>query len=278
MATINLVEKYQSKIEEGFTLDSLVFGKGTAKYDWVGTDIVKSLSPKTVAPVDYDKTATTGSRFGTPHEMKDELNEYKVTQDKSFYLTIDKGNNTAQLMVKASGKMMHKEIKEQITPLIDKYALSKYASATGVQSIEQGALTADTIFSKIVDARSAFVNAEVPTTGLIGWIGGTAYGTLLQTGKIQYLQEIGSKAFSKGYVGTVGGINFIEIPDSYMPDGVNFIVAHPSVLMPVKKITTARILTDDPLVDGASLQGRFKYDAFVLAQKAKGVVVSKKTA
>lgn len=275
---INLVTKYSSKIEEGFTLNSLVFGKGNAKYDWDGTDTVKSLSPVTVAPSDYDKTKTSGSRFGTPQEMQDTENTYTVTQDKSFYLTIDKGNNTAQLMVKASGKMMNKEVKEQIVPMLDKYALDKYVKTTGVQVKVDGALTADNIFASIIAARSAMVNAKVPTTGLIGWIRATDYGTLLQTGKIQYLQEIGSKAFAKGYVGTVGGINFIELPDEYFPENVNFVAAHPSVLMPVKKITTLRILTEDPLLDGASLQGRYKYDAFILNQKVKGVYVSRTAA
>lgn len=275
---INLVTKYSSKIEEGFTLNSLVFGKGTAKYDWDGTDTVKSLSPITVAPGDYDKTKTNGSRFGTPQEMQDTENTYTVTQDKSFYLTIDKGNNTAQLMVKASGRMMNKEVKEQIVPMLDKYALEKYVKTTGVQSKVDGALTADNIFASIVAARSAMVNAKVPTTGLIGWIRATDYGSLLQTGKIQYLQDIGSKAFSKGYVGTVGGVNFIELPDEYFPEGVNYVVAHPTVLMPVKKITTLRILEEDPMLDGASLQGRYKYDAFVLAQKVKGVYVSRSAA
>ena len=275
---INLVTKYSSKIEEGFALDSLVFGKGTAKYDWNGTDTVKSLSPTTVAPTDYDKTKTDGSRFGTPTEMEDVENTYTVTQDKSFYLTIDKGNNTSQLMIKASGRMMNKQVKEQITPMLDKYALAQYVGTTGVQAKVDGALTADNIFAAIVAARSAMVNGKVPTTGLMGWIRATDYGTLLQTGKIQYLQEIGSKAFSKGYVGTVGGINFIEVPDEYFATNINFLVAHPSVLMPVKKITTLRILTDDPLLDGASLQGRYKYDAFVLKQKVKGVYVSKNAA
>ena len=264
---INLVTKYSSKIEEGFALDSLVFGKGTAKYDWDGTDTVKSLSPTTVAPTDYDKTKTDGSRFGTPTEMEDVENTYTVTQD-----------NTAQLMIKASGRMMNKQVKEQITPMLDKYALAQYVGTTGVQAKVDGALTADNIFAAIVAARSAMVNGKVPTTGLMGWIRATDYGTLLQTGKIQYLQEIGSKAFSKGYVGTVGGINFIEVPDEYFATNINFLVAHPSVLMPVKKITTLRILTDDPLLDGASLQGRYKYDAFVLKQKVKGVYVSKNAA
>ena len=45
------------------------------------------------------------------------------------------------------------------------------------------------------------------------------------------------------------------------------------MLFPIK-IKTTRILKEHPDVDGAVLQGRFYYDAFVFGAKAKGVYVS----
>lgn len=275
---INLVTKYSDKIETAFSADSLVFGKGTAKYDFTGAKTVKSLSPTTVAPVDYDSTKTDGSRFGALTEMQDVENEYTISQDKGFNLAIDKGNNTNQLKVKASGAMMKLEVKEQIVPMMDKYALAQYAGATGVTSSEDGEITADNVVEKIAGAVTALANAKAPTTGLIGFIGASAYEKLTLTKTIIYLQEIGSMAFKKGYVGTCHGVDFVRVPDSYMPEGVNFIVAHPSALMPVKKISTLRILDEHPDVDGSVLQGRYMYDAFVVKQKANGVYVSKKTA
>lgn len=276
--TINLVTKYASKVEERFVLESLVFGKGTAKYDFTGAKTVKSLSPTTVDLADYNVNKTDGSRFGALTEMQDEENEYTVTQDKSFNLAIDKGNNTNQLMVKESGRMIKMEVDEKVVPLMDKYALNAYATATGVQSNVDGSLTSDNIVGKFADAVAALVNEKVPTDGLIGWIGATDYSKLVMTNKVTYLQNEGGKAFSKGVIAEVQGIKLIRVPDSYLPTGVNFVVANPRVLMPVKKINTLRILTENPDIDGANLQGRFMFDAFVLAQKAKGVYVSRSSA
>jgi len=275
MGTINLVTKYSSKIETEFTLQSLVFGKGSAKYDFTGAITVKSITPTTVDLVNYDKTKVDGSRFGALVEMEDTLNEYTITQDKAFNLAIDKGNNTNQLMVKEAGRMSKLEVDEKCIPEMDKYALAQYCSASNIQSHTHGALTADTIVPAIADAVAGLVNYKVPTDGLIGWIGASEYSKLVMTNKLTYLQAQGGKAFDKGVVAECQGIKFVRVPDSYMPNGVNFVVANPKVLMPVKKINTLRILTDNPDIDGANLQGRFMYDAFVLKQKAKGVYVSR---
>lgn len=272
---INLATRYANKIEEAFTLDSLVFGKGTATYDFSGVKTVKSLSPQTVDVVDYDITKTDGSRFGSLTEMQDVENEYTVSQDKAFNLSIDKGNNENQLHLKGAGKMLKKQVREKIIPLMDTYALKQYATATGVLSAVDGTLTSDNIVEKIADSITAMVNEKVPVDGLIGWIKASDYEKLILTNKIIYLEKIGSDAFSKGYVGTCQGINFVRLPDTYFPTNVNFIVAKKSVLMPVKKITTLRILKEHPYVDGSVLQGRYMYDAFVLRQKANGVYVSK---
>lgn len=272
---INLVTKYAPKVEERFTLNSLVFGKGTAKYDFTGAKTVKSLSPTPVDLVDYDKDKIDGSRFGALTELQDEENEYTVSKDRAFNIAIDKGNNTSQLMVKASGKMLKMEVDEKIIPELDKYALSSYCGATGVQTSTDGALTKDNIVEKICGAVAGLVNEKVPTDDLIGWIGATEYSKLIQTNAITYLQNEGGKAFSKGIVAECQGVKFVRLPDSYMPTGVNFVVANQKALMPVKKINTLRILTENPDIDGANLQGRVMYDAFVIKQKAKGVFVSK---
>lgn len=274
---INLATRYANKIEEAFTLDSLVFGKGTATYDFSGVKTVKSLSPQTVDPVDYDITKTDGSRFGSLTEMQDVENEYTISQDKAFNLSIDKGNNENQLHLKDAGKMLKKQVREKIVPLMDKYALEQYSTATGILSNVDGVLTTDNIVEKIADSITALVNAKVSVDGLIGWIKASDYEKLVLTNKIIYLEKIGSDAFSKGYIGTCQGINFVRLPDTYFPKNINFLVAKKEVLMPVKKITTLRILKEHPDVDGSVLQGRYMYDAFVLRQKANGVYASKST-
>lgn len=277
---INLAIKYASKIEERFVLESLVFGKGTAKYDWTGTKEVRSITPTTVALTNYDiaDADATAARFGALTEVQDTLNTYTITQDKSFNLAIDRGNNESQMLVKKAGAVMKMEVDEQVIPAMDAYALAAYAGTTGVQTSAVLALTKANIVDAFGAAIAGLVNNKVPATGNIAWISASEFAKLVASPEFLNLEKLGTKAVGKGVVGEVHGIQIIRVPDAYMPAKTSFIVAHPSCLMPVKKINTLRILKEHPDIDGSVLQGRIMYDAFVLNQKTKGVYVHKNAA
>ena len=277
---INLAIKYASKIEDRFVLESLVFGKGTAKYDWTGTKEVRSITPTTVALTNYDiaDADATAARFGALTEVQDTLNTYTITQDKSFNLAIDRGNNESQMLVKKAGAVMKMEVDEQVIPAMDAYALAAYAGTTGVQTSAVLALTKANIVDAFGAAIAGLVNNKVPATGNIAWISASEFAKLVASPEFLNLEKLGTKAVGKGVVGEVHGIQIIRVPDAYMPAKTSFIVAHPSCLMPVKKINTLRILKEHPDIDGSVLQGRIMYDAFVLNQKTKGVYVHKNAA
>ena len=275
--SVNLAIKYAPEIEKRFVLESLVFGKGTAKYDWTGTKKVRSITPTTVALSNYDisDSDATLARFGALTEVQDTLNSYDIEKDRSFNLAIDKGNNEAQMLVKKAGVIMRMQVDEQVIPEMDAWALSKYASTSNVQVSSVLALTKSNIVGAYAAAVAALVNQKVPATGLISWITATEFSKLVTAPEFLALEKLGTKAVGKGVVGECEGIEIIRVPDSYMPAKTSFIVAHPSALMPVKKIETLRILEEHPDIDGAALQGRIMYDAFVLSQKVKGVYVHK---
>ena len=275
--SVNLAIKYAPEIEKRFVLESLVFGKGTAKYDWTGTKKVRSITPTTVALSNYDisDSDATLARFGALTEVQDTLNSYDIEKDRSFNLAIDKGNNEAQMLVKKAGVIMRMQVDEQVIPEMDAWALSKYATTSNVQVSSVLALTKSNIVGAYAAAVAALVNQKVPATGLISWITATEFSKLVTAPEFLALEKLGSKAVGKGVVGECEGIEIIRVPDSYMPAKTSFIVAHPSALMPVKKIETLRILEEHPDIDGAALQGRIMYDAFVLTQKVKGVYVHK---
>ena len=275
---VNLAIKYAPKIEERFVNESLVFGKGTAKYDWTGTKEVRSITPTTVALSNYDIADgdAVASRFGALTEVQDALNTYTIANDKSFNLAIDRGNNESQMLVKKAGVVMKMEVDEQIIPALDAYALSAYKGTTGVGSnATAAALTKANIVEKIADGMAALANAKAPTVGTILWIGASEFSKLVLSPEFLNLEKLGEKAVGKGVVGQAQGAMVIRVPDSYMPANTGFILAHPSALMPVKKIETLRILEEHPDVDGSVLQGRVMYDAFVLKQMVGGVYFHK---
>lgn len=276
--SVNLVTKYAGKIEDRFILESLVFGKGKATYNFDGVRTVKALSPTTVALTDYNSALTTGPRFGALVEMQDVENIYTIRKDRSFNIAIDKGNNESQLNLKGAGRMMKLEVDEQVIPELDMYALNEYATTDGINSITLATVNKNNIVDAYAEAIAKLVNGKVPMTGIISWIGATAFSKLIASPEFLNIDALGIKAVSKGILGECQGAKVIRVPDSYMPTGVHFLMAHENVLMPIKKINTLRVKDDHDDVDGSVLQGRIMYDAYVIKQKVKGVCVCKASA
>lgn len=156
---INLAAKYSDKIAGMYTVGSLVADKTSSEWDFSGVKTVKIYTPQTVEPVDYTRDGT--NRFGTPVEMADTVQELTMTQDKSYSIIIDKGNNNEQMLVKNAGKMLKLQTNEKVVPMVDKYALSRYCALAGtVAGITKPTKT--TIIADIGDACKVLDDACVP--------------------------------------------------------------------------------------------------------------------
>ncbi|MDQ9889311.1 hypothetical protein, partial [Acinetobacter pittii] len=70
-----------------------------------------------------DYTRSGANRYGTPTELQDTVQEMTMKKDRSFSMTIDKGNNMEQQMIKNAGKALALENKQIVVPEMDKYAL-----------------------------------------------------------------------------------------------------------------------------------------------------------
>ena len=101
---INLASKYSDQIAEVFTRASFIKGKTAETYDLTGVKTLKVYTPITVEEVDYDRDGGL-KRYGDVTEMQDVVQELTMTQDKAFTLTIDKGNNLDQNLVKNAADM-----------------------------------------------------------------------------------------------------------------------------------------------------------------------------
>ena len=276
MATINLMDKYADKLELKMTRAAKVWGKAKGRYDWTGVKTVKSITPVTQTPNDYNPEAE-GSRFGTLAEVEDSLNEYTLQYSKSNNMAIDKEYNTEQKMLKRAGTIMNYQINQEYVPMMDHDALHEYVSASGIATSVDGTLSAANIAGKCTAARASFVNNHVMGSGkdLVMWVKSSIYNdALLLCSTFTNLEKVQTKAIIDGACGKIAGFQVIEIADEDMPEDVNFICANLNVLLNPKKFTTLRILTEHPDVDGAVLQPHFVYGAFVEKTNAKGVYVS----
>lgn len=273
---INLAEKYSKKTADKFYLESVILGKTARQYEWDGVKTVNIHTITTVAPGDYTREGT--SRYGTPTEVQDTLQSLPITRDRSVALTVDKGNNTQQMLIKNAGKVMSLEIREQFVPEMDKYCLDKWSKHTGVQTDTDASITKSNIVAAINKARVALVNKKVPRKNAYLYIGATNFALLTEAPEFTYLEKAGTKALEDGVVGKCKGFQVVEIPDDYLPTGVNFMVVCKESVEAPTQIKDMKIHQDAPGISGALLEVRWLYDAFVIDAKKDGIYVSKKSA
>lgn len=304
MATINLAEKYSPKVVDKFYKESVILGKSNKEYDWDGVKTVKVWTINTYQPTDYLKPANdnaiTGAhaRYGSTYEVADTIQTMTLTRDRAVSLSVDKGNNTEQMLIKNAGKVMSLELREQFVPEFDKYALARYtglmttapswASSVNVVADGTATLNKSAIVGKISDGVTALRNNLANVDDCYCYIGETEFANLLLSPEfINYNNPtFASRNLEKGVMGKVRGVEIVPVPDSYLTTTGNpnltanlhfIIVKKESVIVPTK-IKDMKVHSDPVGISGALLEVRWLYDAFVLDTKAKGIYVSKATA
>ena len=271
---INYTEKYASKIAERFHLGSLTDSACGHDYDFVGAKTVKVYSVDTVALNDFDRTAG-ANRFGAVANLGDTVQELTCTQDKSFTFAIDAGDQSDQAINKAAGKALRRQIDEVVNPTMDKYRLAKWAEGAGEEHTPTAALTKNTILAAVIDTNALLTEGLVPTENRTIFIATDAYKLLVQADAIVGNDELGKKAVSKGEVGEVDGCVVKPVPNSWMPEGVAFIIKYKNCTADPVKMKHYDVLEKVQGFDGPVVQGRVYYDAFVLEAKKAGIAVCK---
>ena len=273
---INLHDKYAKEIQTEFKRESLVTGMLSNAYDFTGVKTVKISTPITVPMGDYSRSGS--NRYGTPTEMQDIIQEMTLTQDKSFSMTIDKGNNSDQNAVKEAGKMLALQIAEQAVPIMDKYCFKTLAHKAGKIVGNNTALSKSNICSRISEGTAFMDNAEVPDENRTLYVTPEKYAMLRLSEEFQSADKLIEKSLSKGQVGTYDGMKVIKVPKSRWPENVNFIIVHKSAGCAPVKLNDTKVHRDPPGISGNLLEGRQYYDLFVFGAKCNGVYVEIDTA
>lgn len=273
---VNLHDKFAKQIQAKFVQESCVTGLLSNEYSWAGVKTVKVTTPLTVPMADYTRSGI--NRYGTPQEMQDTVQELTLTQDKSFSLTIDKGNNQDQNGVKAAGKMLALQIKERAVPLMDAYVLDCLAHKAGKIAGSSVALTSDNICDRISSVTLYLDDAEVPGDGRTLFLPNDVYKLLKHSPEFLAVESLGQKAISKGQVGVYDNMKVVKVPKNRWPANVNFMVAHKSAATAPVKLNDTKLHKDPPGISGNLLEGRQYYDCFVFGAKADGIYVEVNTA
>lgn len=276
---INLAEKYDKKVVERFKLKSLTEAFINRDYDWTGVETVKVYTIPTVPLNEYSRSGM--SRYGTPTELEDTVQEMKVTQDKSFTFTIDKGNNQDQMNVKGAGKALAREIDEEIVPTKDIYRLNiivKSAVKNGGTNATPTKITKANAYEAFLEGQEYLDNKKVPLAGRVAGVSASMYKWLKLDPSFVKNSDLGQKITINGQVGEIDGIKIVKLPNSYLPAGCAFLIAHPSVTTSPDKLSDYKIHNNPPGINGNLVEGRVRYDAFVLDTRKDGLFAYQETA
>ncbi len=271
---INLAVGYADEIASAFSRDSFIKGKTATTFDLTGVKTLKVYTPVTVDEIDYVRDGT--SRYGAPVEMQDTVQELTMTQDKAFTLTIDKGNNLEQKLVKRAADMLRLQLKEKSAPAADKYALSRFAHMAG-KIAESDKPTKGNIISLIGEGMQALDDGLVPPDGRYLYISSEMHKLICLSDEFVGIDPLGAKSVAKGICGEVLGMEVVRVPESYMPENCWFLITHKDAVLMPYKIADAKVHEDPVGVSGALIEGRHYYDAFVLGAKCAGVYACVKT-
>lgn len=274
---INLAKKASDKVCERFKLESVTEGIFSERYKWTGVASVQVYTVDNLPLQDYDKTKMSGSRFGDLTEVGDTMQEMTVSDDKSFNGSIDKGNNTSQLMIKSASTILKRTTDEVIIPYVDKYRLGKLALGAGLKGYSVS-LTKANVLETIFGAGAEMSNALVPKKDRVIYIGETEAMKLKLSDQVTGVDGIAEKAIVNGVCGTIDGAQVRIVPDDYMPENVVFMIIKKGCACAPKKIETYRIIEQDKDIDGAIVQGRFLHDCFVLDTMKNGIYAAYSTA
>jgi hypothetical protein len=272
MAIINLADKYSQKVAERFAQSSITDAYTGKDYDFSGVKSIKIYSIDVVDMNDYTRSGS--DRFGKLEELGDTVQELTMTKDRSFTFSIDKGNSVQQFNVKAATKALKRQIDEVVTPELDKYRLSVWATGAGLTG-SAASLTSKNILETIMTGGMEMSNALVPKKNRTLFIKESLYLTCKLADQVIGIDTLGAKSVKDGSVGTLDGMKVVPVPDSYFPDGTNFMIKYKSSTVDPVQLKTYRVLTEQRGIDGDVVEGRIIYDSFVLDTRKKGIYVSK---
>ena len=269
---INLATKYAKELAQAFNQKSVVDGVACKDYEFTGVKNLKVYTAVSQELNDYKRSGL--NRYGEPKEAQDTVQDMIVEKDRSFSITIDKGNNSEQMGAKEASKILAIEMNEQAIPEMDKYALRKFIDYAGTIKEITEEPTDENIVKMISDAMVHMGNKKVPADGRYIFIGWSYFGLLRLSKQFIGVEALAKEALVKGAVGTFMGAQVVTVPDEYLMKGNSkayFLIVYKNSVLQPKKVQDYFIKENPAGINGALIEGRFIYDAFVIGAKCDGV-------
>lgn len=271
---INYASKYSSKVAERFKLKSLTEGAINRDYEWSGVSTVTVYSVPTVEMKNYQLSGL--ARYGEPAELQNTKQDLTVSKDRSFAITIDRKSLDDTQGAMEAGKALARQIDEVIIPEVDIYRLTAMATAAAANlATATAVVTKDNAYIKFLAGTEWLGEKKVPMNGRRAFVSYSFYSLIKQDSAFMLASEMAKEELETGVVGKIDGVKIIPVPSTYLPDNTSFIMCHPSATVGVTKLEDYKTHDNPPGINGVLIEGRIRYDAFVLDAKKDALYVHK---
>lgn len=271
--TINYASKFDTKVDERFAKEALSTGIINQDFDFTGVDTVKVYSIPTAGMNDYSLTGN--ARYGTAAELENNVQTLTLTKDRSFTFTIDKRSVQDTLGTLEAGKALARQLVEVVIPEVDKYRFAKVVAGADTDHVKTGAVTKNNAYEAVLDGQVKLTDALVPEEGRKLHVSPEFYKLIKLDTSFVKNSDLGQEVAFKGQVGVIDGLPVILTPTSRLPENVAFVIAHPIATTSPVKLEDYKIHDNPPGINGYLVEGRIRYDAFVLDNKKKAIYVHK---
>lgn len=267
---VEYASRYSQLVDELFTKEALTPPAVNNEYDFIGVETVKVYGIGTAEMGDYALTGN--SRYGEAEELSNQVQEMTLRKDRSFTFTIDRKSYTDTEMTMEVGKALARQIRERVIPEVDGYRLLQMAINGGFKSTTT--LTKNSAYEEALNLNSKLDDANVPRAGRVGYATPETFNKLKLDPSFVKTGDVSLEISFKGVVGEVDGVPFIKVPSTRMPVGVNMMIVHNSATPAPIKLADYKTHDNPVGVNGWLVEGRIRYDAFVLNNKKNGIAVN----
>ena len=265
---INYAQRYSDIVDEVFRLGALTNSIVNQQFSWVDVDTVKVYSIPTVEMTDY--TLTGSARYGTASELQNVIQTMTLQQDRSFTFTVDRKSVDDTMGVMAAAAALRRQIEVVAIPEIDAYRIA--ALVTGAGNSVATEATKSNAYEVFLNMQEQLDEDKAPVGGRIAMVTPAFYNKLKLDPSFLKNADLGQRMLLNGQVGEVDGVPIVKVPSSYFPAGVHALITNPICAPSPIKLQDFKIHDNPPGINGFLVEGRLRYDCFVLTNKADGIV------
>ena len=269
----NYAQEVLEKVDERFYLESVtkdIINNGI-EFEFAGINGVIIYDMDVAPENDYRRSGY--MRYGEIVELGNGVQQFNLTQDKSFAISIDRGNREDSKMVPAIDAAVDRQVREVSIPVTDIYrltVLATYAAANG--QVTTSAITNLNAFQGILAERAALQNAKVALGDIVVYVTPVVEAFLWRDPEFKAACDKSTADKATGVIGDVMGMRIITAPDSYFIANFGFMLVSKKVLVSPTKFNSIKTGDGFPFgIDGMVAMGRRYYDAFIT--KNKGVAI-----